>query len=211
MRIAYLLTAVVCALPAFAQRYEFGVHGGMSMYDKKTVTNQQRGAADAGFSTGWVAGFTVGHNMYEHVGGEIRYTFLKNDMKLEGGSASAKFGSQAHAIHYDFLIHATDTKSAIRPYVAFGAGAKIFKGTGAEQPFQPLSNIAILTKTTDTKPMASVGAGVKVKATERMWLRFDVHDYLSEFPSKIIAPNVGSTAGGWFNNIVATAGFTFTF
>jgi hypothetical protein len=39
--------------------------------------------------------------MYEHVGGEIRYTYLKNDMKLEGGSASAKFGSQAHVIHYD--------------------------------------------------------------------------------------------------------------
>jgi hypothetical protein len=35
MRIAYLLTAVVCALPAVAQRYEFGVHGGMSLYDKK--------------------------------------------------------------------------------------------------------------------------------------------------------------------------------
>ena len=211
MRIAYLLTAVVCALPAFAQRYEIGVHGGMSLYDKKTVTNEQRGAAEAGFSAGWGAGFTVGHNMYEHVGGEIRYTFLKNDMKLEGGSASAKFGSQAHLIHYDFLIHATDTASAVRPYVAFGGGVKQFRGTGSEQPFQPLSNIAILTKTTDLKPMASVGGGVKVKATERMWLRFDVHDYFTEFPSKIIAPNVGSTAGGWFNNIVATAGFTFTF
>ena len=211
MRIAYLLIAVVCALPAFAQRYEFGVHGGMSLYDKKTVTNQQRGAADAGFSTGWGAGFTIGHNMYEHVGGEIRYTFLKNDMKLEGASASAKFGSQAHLIHYDFLIHATDTASAVRPYVAFGGGVKQFRGTGSEQPFQPLSNIAILTKTTDVKPMASVGGGVKVKATDRMWLRFDVHDYLTEFPSKIMAPNVGSTASGWFNNIVATAGFTFTF
>ena len=48
MRIVYFLTAVLCALPAFAQRYEFGVHGGISMYDKKTVSNP-RGSADAGF------------------------------------------------------------------------------------------------------------------------------------------------------------------
>jgi hypothetical protein len=38
-----------------------------------------------------------------------------------------------------------------------------------------------------------------------------VHDYLTEFPSKVITPASGSTAGGWFNNIVATVGLTFTF
>ena len=47
MRIAYLLTAALVALPAFAQKYEFGVNGGVSFYDKKTVTNP-RGDADAG-------------------------------------------------------------------------------------------------------------------------------------------------------------------
>ena len=58
MRIAYLLTAALVALPALAQKYEFGVHGGISFYDKKTVTNA-RGSADAGFNTGYAAGITA--------------------------------------------------------------------------------------------------------------------------------------------------------
>lgn len=210
MRIAYLLTAALVALPALAQKYEFGVHGGVSLYGKKTVTNA-RGNADAGFKNGYAAGFTVGNNMYKHLGGEIRYTFLHNELKLEGGSAKAAFGGQAHAIHYDLLLHATGTDSAVRPYVAFGGGVKHYRGTGAEQAFQPLSNIAILTKTTDTKGMASVGGGVKLKMTDRIWLRFDVHDYLTPFPKNVITPASGSSVSGWLNNIVGTGGITFTF
>jgi hypothetical protein len=131
MRIVTLsmAVAVLCALPAFAQRYEFGLHGGASLYGKKTVTNA-RGSADAGFKMGWAGGFTLGHNMYEHVGGEIRYTFLHNDMKLEAGSARAAFASQAHVIHYDLLIHGTDTRSAVRPYVALAAARSSSVGAG---------------------------------------------------------------------------------
>jgi hypothetical protein len=210
MRIVYLLTAILIALPAFAQKYEFGVQGGVSFYDNKTVTNP-RGSADAGFKLGYAAGFTIGHNMYQHIGGEIRYTFLQNEMKLNSGSTEATFGSQAHAIHYDFLIHAKGLNSPVRPYVAFGGGIKYYRGTGAEQAFQPLSNIAILTKTSDTKGLASVGGGVKLKMTDKIWLRLDVHDYLTPFPKNIIAPNSGSSVGGWMNNIVGTGGITFTF
>jgi hypothetical protein len=210
MRIVYLFTAILITLPAFAQKYEFGVQGGVSFYDKKTVTNA-RGSADAGFKLGYAAGFTIGHNMYQHIGGEIRYTFLQNEMRLNSGSTEATFGSQAHAIHYDFLIHARGLDSPVRPYVAFGGGIKYYRGTGAEQAFQPLSNIAILTKTSDTKGLASVGGGVKLKMTDKIWLRLDVHDYLTPFPKNIIAPNSGSSVGGWMNNIVGTGGITFTF
>jgi hypothetical protein len=210
MRIVYLLTAVLCALPALAQKYEFGAHGGVSFHNKKTITNT-RGTADAGFSTGYVGGVTIGHNMYEHVGGEIRYTFLYNDAKLESGGTKATFGSQAHALHYDFLIHSADTSAAIRPYVAFGGGMKHYRGTGTEVVFQPLSNIALLTKATDTKPLASVGGGVKIKLTDRMWLRLDVHDFLTPFPKNLIVPASGSDVSGWVNNIVGTGGLTWTF
>ena len=83
--------------------------------------------------------FTLGHNMYNHVGGEIRYTFLYNNMKIESGSAKATFGSQAHVFHYDFLIHATPTDAGVRPYVAIGAGVKQYRGTGDEQVPSPLA------------------------------------------------------------------------
>lgn len=210
MRTAYLLTAVLIALPAFAQKYELGLHGGISLYDKKTVTNP-RGNADAGFNTGYVAGVTLGQNMYNLVGGEIRYTYFNNEMKLESGGSKATFGAQAHAIHYDFLLHGTGVDSAVRPYVAVGGGVKIFQGTGTEQAFQPLNTVALLTKTTDTKGLLSFGGGVKARIGKKSWLRLDVHDYMTPFPKNVITPAANSTVSGWLNNIVVSGGIAFTF
>jgi len=149
--------------------------------------------------------------MYERIGGEVRYSYLDNAMKLTSGQATAKFGGQAHAIHYDLLIHGTGPASRMRPYIAFGGGAKIYRGTGAERAFQPLSNIAILTKTQETQGLASVGAGIKYRVSDKMWFRLDVHDYLTRFPKKVITPVTGSGLSGWLNNFVPTAGLTFTF
>src|SRR3954452_20513680 len=132
MRLYLYTTAAILAIaPAFGQKYEFGVAGGGSFYNSREITNA-KGNANAGFDTGWAASVNIGNNMYSHVGGEIRYTFLKNDAKLDGGSATAKFDSVAHAIHYDLLFHATDVNSNIRPYVAVGGGVKWFSGTGDE-------------------------------------------------------------------------------
>ena len=206
----YTMTAALTVLPAFAQKYEFALAGGGSFYQSHTVTNP-KGDASAGFDNGWAGSVAVGNNMYQHVGGEVRYTYLHNDAKLSAGSSKATFGAESHAIHYDFLIHATPVGSTIRPYVAAGGGIKFYRGTGAEVPFQPLSNIALLTKTTEVQGLLSVGAGVKVALTHRMLFRLDVHDYITPFPSKIITPALNSKASGWFNNIVATAGISFAF
>src|SRR3989442_1029229 len=83
-----------------------------------------------------------------------------------------------------------------------GGGIKFYRGTGTEVPFQPLSTVALLTKTTEVQGLLSVGAGVKVALTHRMLFRVDVHDYLTPFPKKIITPALNSKASGWFNNIV---------
>lgn len=206
----YTITAVLTVLPACAQKYEFALAGGGSFYQSHTVTNP-KGDASAGFDNGWAGSVAVGNNMYQHIGGEVRYTYLHNDARLSSGSSKATFGAESHAIHYDFLIHATPVGSTIRPYVAAGGGIKLYRGTGTEVPFQPLSNIALLTKTTEVQGLLSVGAGVKVALTHRMLFRIDVHDYITPFPSKIITPALNSKASGWFNNVVATAGISFAF
>lgn len=205
-----LLLVALFAIPAAAQNYEAGILGGGSYYQSKSVSNP-RGDADAGFSTGWGAAFILGHNQYEHVGGEIRYTYLHNKMKLSSGNQSADFGAESHSIHYDFLIHSAPRDAKMRPYVAFGAGVKQYRGTGTENAFQPLSTIAILTKTSEVKALASVGGGVKIRLSPRMHLRFDVHDYLTPFPKEVITPANGSSVGGWVNNIVGMAGIGFNF
>jgi hypothetical protein len=137
--------------------------------------------------------------------------FEQNDLKLSSGGTSASFGAQSHAVHYDFLVHATPLGSSMRPYVAFGGGVKFYRGTGTEVAVQPLGNIALLTKTNEVKGLLSVGGGVKFQLSSRVLIRLDVHDYITPFPVNLIAPASGSTApSGWVNNIVATAGVSFT-
>lgn len=209
--ILYTVTAASLAvLPALAQKYEFNIAGGGSFYQSKTVTNP-KGAANAGFSSGYAVSAAIGQNMYKHVGGEFRYTYLQNDLKLTGGGLSAAFGAQAHALHYDLLVHSTATGSKVRPYLAAGGGIKIYRGTGTEVVNQPLGNIALLTKTQDLQGLISVGGGVKFALSEKLMFRIDVHDYITPFPKKVITPNVNSSVSGWLNNIVPTAGIVFTF
>jgi hypothetical protein len=93
--------------------------------------------------------------------------------------------------------------------VAFGGGIKIFRGTGQEAVAQPLSRIALLTKAQDLVPMASVGAGFKVRLSASASLRFDVHDYLTPFPKQVITPVAGNLKG-WVHDIVPMVGLAFT-
>ena len=106
MRIVYLSTAILIALPAFAQKYEFGVLGGVSLYDKKTVTNP-RGTADAGFKPGYVAGVTLGHNTVStyrwgdplYVPSERNETVLRidrSDIRIAGAHGSLRCSDSCH-------------------------------------------------------------------------------------------------------------------
>jgi hypothetical protein len=210
MRTFYSLALVLLVVPAYAQKYEIGVHGGGSMYLSREVT-AAAGTADAGFKMGFGAGFNLGHNMYERLGGEIRYTYLRNDLKVSSGGTEVKFAGESHVIHYDLLVHTADRQSRVRPYVAFGAGVKQFRGTGDEVAYRPLQNFAIPTKTTEVQPMVSFGGGIKFAISERLVFRADVHDFFTPFPKEVLAPGPGASVGGWLHNIVPTAGITFTF
>ncbi|MFN0106680.1 MAG: hypothetical protein ACKV2U_31870 [Bryobacteraceae bacterium] len=191
-------------------RYEFG--GGVvgSFYDKKTFTSPG-GNADAGFDKGFGASMWLGHHMYPKISGEIRYDFLRNDMTLEGSGAKASFGGESHAIHYDLHFHLTEIGSRVRPFILAGGGVKMFRGTGQERSFQPLSQIAVLTRTTELTGLATFGIGVKMQLTDRVLLRLEFRNNLTRFPKKVIAPNRGSGADGWLNNFAPTAGLSVLF
>ncbi|MBI1897669.1 MAG: outer membrane beta-barrel protein [Acidobacteria bacterium] len=209
-RLLLALGVALAAPLAIAQKYEFAVAGGGSFHNSKDVSGP-RGSASAGFENGWAASAGVGHDMYTHLGGEIRYMFQQHDMKVSSGGTKATFGAQSHIIHYDLVIHGAPRGAKMRPYVAGGGGAKIYRGTGAERAFQPLSNVAILTKTQETTGLVSVGGGVKFELSANVHLRVDVHDYLTPFPKKVITPATGASVSGWLNNIVPTVGISFTF
>ena len=84
----------------------------------------------------------------------------------------------------------------------------MYEGTGAEVAYQPLNEIALLTKTTDVRPLVSLGAGVKVNRGKKLGFRIELHDFLTPFPDKVIAPSQNSAVGGWIHDFVASAGIS---
>jgi len=207
-----VLLALAAALPpaATAQQWEFGVMGGGALYLNNSVAAASV-SGNTGFKPGFSAGGWIGHNNLGHFGGEVRYLFQRNDMKVSSGGQEYTFGGQTHVIHYDFLIHATSGEDRVRPYVAIGGGFKGYRGTGTERAFQPLSNLAVLSRTSEWKPVVSFGAGVKWTISPRLQLRVEVRDYLTPFPKDVILPAPGSKISGWVHDLTPLVGLSYLF
>ncbi len=210
LSLMFLATAV--AVPAaFAQKWEVGFGAGGSFLTSETITNPAGNAnatRDPGLAVSAWLDNTLGSGLF---GGELRYDYEMGDLKLSSGGTSVKFASRSNAVHYDFLYNFTSSESAVRPYIAAGGGVKWYSGTGTEQVYQPLSNIAVFSDVRDMRALVSVGAGVKFNIAKATLLRLEVHDYLTPFPSTLIAPASGSSVGGWLQDFVVSAGFSFGF
>jgi outer membrane protein W len=205
------LALAILTPAAFAQKWEVGFGAGGSFLTSETVTNPAGNAnatRDPGLALSAWLDNSIGSGV---IGGELRYDYEMGDLKLSSGGTTVKFASRSSAIHYDFVYNFTSSESAIRPYVLAGGGVKWYSGTGTEQVYQPLANIAVFSDVRDLRPMASVGAGVKFNIAKSTLLRLEVHDYLTPFPSKLIAPVAGSSVGGWLQDFVVMAGLSFAF
>jgi len=202
-----LLAAGMC----WGQKWEFGGGVGGGFYTSQNVTNSSAGSASAKIGAGIAAAAWLANTNTNRWGGEIRYDFQRGNLQLGSGGSGAAFGAQSHAIHYDIHLHFADSEYRVRPFVAFGGGMKMFQGTGREIAAQPLSRIALLTKTTDIRPMLSIGAGVKARLSDRWMLRAGVWNYMTQFPNKVIVPNVGSSVGGWMHDFTPMIGISYLF
>ncbi len=195
---------------ALAQKWEFGGGVGGSFYPSRDISNGST-SASAGIRTNIASGVWLGENSSGRWGGEIRYDYQMGDFSLERGSTSATLTGQSHALHYDVLWHATKRGSKVRPFLAAGAGIKVYRATGQPGVVQPLSQYALLTQGDQLEALLSVGGGVKWEIAKSLQLRLEVHDYITRFPKEMIAPNVGSTTPGILQNIVPMLAIAYTF
>ncbi len=206
-------TLVVCAAlvapPAMAQRWEVGGGVGGGFYTSQDINNPV-GSASAKIDTNVAGSAWVGNVGTGHWAGEIRYDFQLGDLALSQGGTKVSFGGQSQAVHYDLQWRFASSESFIQPFVAAGAGVKLYQGTGTQEIYQPLSNYALLTKVQDLTPMVSVGGGLRFKLSTHMVLRVEVHDYLTPFPKKVIAPAANSkVSAGWLEDFVPMVGLSF--
>jgi hypothetical protein len=201
------MLALAAAPAALGQKWEAGAGGGGSFYNARTITSPA-GSAEAKFKPGFAASGWLGQ-LGGRVGGEIRYTFFKNDMELSGPGGKFSMGGRAQAIHYDALIYFNGSSRAkTRGYVLVGGGVKQYTGTGDDVAFQPVGNIAVLTRTSEWKPLVTTGAGVRVALSERMHLRAEVRGYFTQAPKEVITPVRGDLSG-WLFDIVPMVSLSY--
>jgi len=205
-----LLLSGFCAANG-AQNWEAGFGGGGSLYLDRTLTAGNR-TGQVGFDPGFYGSGWLGQDLFRYIGGEIRYSFLWNKMKVEASGSKITAGAQAHSFHYDVHFHLAPKSARTRPYLLAGGGGKLFRGTGQENAFQPLSNIAILTMTNQWQWMANFGAGVKWRAGRRTILRVEVRDQFSGFPADLLFPAPGlKRPKGGIHNFLFGAGIGYRF
>ena len=206
------LCIFLLALPACwaQQKWEVGVLGGGGFYTNASVTSPA-GSGDVGIKPGAVVGGFLSNDMYKSLSGELRYDYQRGSLRVKSSGTEATFNGESHAIHYDFLFHFAPTGSHVRPFVSGGGGVKIYRGTGEATIVQPLSRLALLTRTYETSGLASVGAGVKVQASQHMSFRAEVHDFITPFPKQVIAAAPGASISGILHDIVVMGGIAFSF
>jgi hypothetical protein len=204
-----ILLLAAAAAAGQAQQWEVGGIGGGGFLSNVAVTGTA-GSATAGFQTGAAFGAFFGNNLYGHIGGELRYAYLQNNLQLKSGGSSVSFSGMAHVVHYDLILH-TARKHSVQFFAAIGGGLKVFRGTGAEAAYQPLSKYGYFTKTQALKPMASVGGGIKFFISRKVCLRTEFRDYITAFPEEIIAPAPGAKFGSILHDFVPMAGLSYEF
>jgi hypothetical protein len=203
-----IVFSAALAPAALAQTWEVGGGVGGGFYTSETV-NSPGGSASATIKTALNGSVWLGNVWKNNWSGELRYDYGMGSLGLSSGGTSASMSARSQQFHYDLMWHVTPSESRIRPYVAVGAGVKLYQGTGAQVAYQPLSGVALLTQQQDLTPLVSAGGGVKVQLSQHVQLRFDVHDYLTPFPKNVITPN-GGKVGGWLQEIVPMVGISYT-
>ena len=208
-----LLSALIlgaASYTCFAQQWEFGGGAGGSFLPGSGITSPF-GSATTGFKGGAAFGAFVGQNLYPHISGELRYGFLQSNLRLASGGTEATFSGNSHVLHYDLILHTNRKESRVQYFGAVGGGLKVFRGTGAEAAYQPLSQYAYFTKTQVMKPMLSVGGGIKYVLRPRVILRTEFRDYVTMFPKELIAPAPGAKFGGILHDFVPMVSVSYEY
>lgn len=205
-----LCLSILAAGGVFAQHLELGAIGGFGFTNDLTVTSPS-GSASAGLAKGGAFGAFFEEDTYKYIGGEVQYLYRYSDLRLSSGGTNVDFAAHTNIVDGGIVIHFRPREAHIRPFIAAGGGVMVLEGTGAESAFQKLGNFAALTATRQTLPIVDVGAGIKVNLQRHVRLRFEVRDYISGTPNKVIAPAPGASISGWLNDILASASVSYVF
>jgi len=194
-----------------AQQYELGAVGGFGTAFGLSAKSASGESAGTGIRSGIAVGVFFSDELYDRIGGEVRYLYRSGALRVESGGERATFSARSHLFHYDVVVHSKPPGERVRPFAAVGIGARLYQGTGVERAFQPLSQFVLLTKTSEARVLLSIGGGVKWNRGNGMSLRLEVRDYITPAPQEVLFPSPGGSVRGWLHDIIPQVGIAYTF
>lgn len=210
-----LLTAwlVMCA-PASAQiltktspsEWEVSFFAGMANLGDTSSSTPIEDSTDILSSSvetdnGLLLGTRVTQNLGRHFAAELDYAFADHSGSFRNptpSTAALEMDQTTHSFYYSILFYLSDASSRLRPYVTGGGGATYFaldgsiKSTSEQLGFNMKNCWELGLK---------VGAGVKYRLNERIGVRADFTDQISDAPSyglPSVVPVVNSVPGAGY-------------
>ena len=196
---------------AGAQQWEFGATTGFGFSPSVGASGPLGTTASSGFQAGPIVGVYVAHDSNKYFGGEIRYAAMENDLQFTAGGSLFNVEALSHALHYDLVLHTPDRDSKRQLFVAAGGGMRIFRSEGSPSVSAQAGPYGSFPQSQVVKPMASVGGGVKFVLTHRLLLRTEVRDYITAFPTELVAPASGVKFGSVLHRVVPMVGVSYVY
>ena len=205
-----LALAMLLSCSCAAQPWEIGGLAGFAWYQNATITNPT-GSVEAGFTPKFATGVVFGENIHKYIGGEVRWMLIFGQPLLRMDGIQANATGYTNLVDYDLFIHTARERAKIRPFLAAGAGVKVYSETGGINLTQPLLGFAVLRRVNQTEPLIRVGGGLKYKVHRHVQFRVDFRTYMTPTPDELFRRTLVSTIHGWVYNFVPTVGLSYLF
>ena len=204
----YALMLFGACSPAAAQGWEAGGAAGFGFYHSVAIEGPD-GRGSAGFGPRFVLSAVAGKSFAEHLAIEGRYIYQDGDLQILGRGEEANLDGDSSALSSELVYSLFGRRASLRPYFAAGGGVKVYRGTQNPAPDEPLMDLALLHHATQAVGLVSYGGGVKWHFAEHWWLRFDLRDYVTPFPTKLISEPAGAHLNGWLHDFVPMLGLSW--
>lgn len=204
----FFAAAVLMAPPALAQNWETGAAIGFGFYRDATLSGATS-TGRAGFGPRFALGAMAGRSLGEHFSIEGRYTLQDGDLEIVSHGMEANLDGAASSFLGELVASPRSRHAFLRPYLAGGGGVKIYRGTQDPAPVEPLMDLALLHHATQAVSLLTYGGGVKLHVAPHWWLRLDLRDYATPFPTRVISAAPGVRLHGWLHDLVPMLGMSW--
>ena len=226
MAAVFLLCATVSAQPRkgnSSSEWELSFFAGMSSLGESSSTTPIEGSTETLSSSvdpgdGVLLGTRITQNLGRHFAAEMDYAFSGHGGTLKNPTPSTPpldMDQTTHSFFYSLLFYLRDSSSSLRPYVSGGGGATYFALDGSikstsEQLGFSMKNCWELG--------LRVGGGVKYRLNERIGVRADFTDQISDAPSYGLpavvpvvdgVPGAGYAPSGTLHNMQVSFGLIY--